>query len=220
MGRITAWEAKVAENPEHSTWYIERFRQMARDGADLDGEARLVDAMVPRRSRILDAGCGPGRVGAALADRGHTVVGVDVDPVLIDAARTDHPGPTWLVGDLAELDLPAAGIDEPFDVIVCAGNVLTFVAEGTAVDVLRGFAAHLRPGGRAVVGFGSGRGYEFDTFLADAGQAGLHVDVTLSTWDLRPLTPASDFIVAILSAPTPPDPPTAPTAQAHRQGAS
>jgi hypothetical protein len=35
---------------------------MARDGADLAGEARLIDAMVARGSGILDAGCGSGRV--------------------------------------------------------------------------------------------------------------------------------------------------------------
>ena len=62
-------------------------------GQDLAGEARLVDAMVDRGARILDAGCGPGRVGAELHARGHRVVGVDVDPMLIDAARTRPPGP-------------------------------------------------------------------------------------------------------------------------------
>ena len=32
-------------------------------------------------------------------------------PVLIAAAEEDHPGPTFLVGDLAELDLPARGVE-------------------------------------------------------------------------------------------------------------
>ena len=54
------WLQMVAENPGHSAWYIERFRAMAADGADLDGEARFVDTLVPRRARILDAGCGTG----------------------------------------------------------------------------------------------------------------------------------------------------------------
>jgi SAM-dependent methyltransferase len=197
--RPSRWELQVEANPQHSHWYVERFRQMAARGADLAGEARLVDAMVARGSRVLDAGCGPGRVGAELAARGHTVVGVDVDPVLIEAAQTDHPGPTWLVGDLAELDLAARGIAEPFDVIVCAGNVLTFLAPGTEVDVLRRMAAHLAPGGRLVTGFGAGRGYEFDAFFADASTAGLTVDVALSTWDLRPFGPGSDFLVAVLT---------------------
>lgn len=195
MRTPTRWEARTQADPEHSHWYVERFRRMARDGADLAGEARLVDAMVPRAARILDAGCGPGRVGGELARRGHVVVGVDVDPVLIEAALEDHPGPRWLVGDLAELDL--AG--ETFDVVVCAGNVMTFLAPRTEVEVVRRFAAHLAPGGRAVVGFGAGRGYPFESFFADVAAAGLRVEAKFSTWDLRPFDEGSDFLVAILA---------------------
>lgn len=193
----SGWEEITAADPTHSQRYAERFRTMAREGRDLDGEARLVDAMAPRGARILDAGCGPGRVGAALAARGHTVVGVDVDPVLVRAANSDHPGPMWLVGDLAELDLPARGITEPFDVIVCAGNVMAFLAPSTRRPVLAGFARHLRDGGRAVIGFGAGRGYEFEDFAADVAASGLRVDLRLATWELHPFVPGGDFLVAV-----------------------
>src|SRR3712207_7124098 len=40
--------------------YVQRFRTLAAQGNDIVGEARLVDAMLPRGSRVLDAGCGPG----------------------------------------------------------------------------------------------------------------------------------------------------------------
>ena len=130
------WVEMIEENPEHSSWYVERFRSMAAAGHDLDGEARFVDAMLARGSRVLDAGCGPGRVGGYLARIGHDVVGVDFDPVLITAAEDDHPGPTWLVVDLAELDLPTMGIDDGFDVAVCAGNVMTFLAPEARQPVL------------------------------------------------------------------------------------
>ena len=191
---------KVAANPGHSDWYIERFRAMARAGEDLAGEARFVDAMAPRGARILDAGCGSGRLAGALAKAGHDVVGVDVDPALIDAAEQDHPGPQWLVGDLAELDLPARGIVEPFDIIVSAGNVMAFLAPSTRVLVLRRLRAHLAADGRAVTGFGAGRDYEFAEFLDDAAVAGFVPDLLLSTWDLRPLADDSDFLVAVLRA--------------------
>jgi SAM-dependent methyltransferase len=164
----------------------------------LAGEARFVDAMAPRGAHILDAGCGPGRLGGYLATVGHRVVGVDVDPALIDAAEHDYPGPRWLVGDLAELDLPARGIAEPFDVIVSAGNVMAFLAPSTRIPVLSRLRAHVADDGRAAIGFGAGRDYEFDVFLNDAVDAGFAPDLLLSTWDLRPFTDNSDFLVAIL----------------------
>ncbi|WP_344076773.1 class I SAM-dependent methyltransferase [Luedemannella helvata] len=173
---------------------------MAARGADLAGEARLIDAMVPRGARILDAGCGTGRVGGHLATAGHDVVGVDLDPELVAAAREDHPGSRWLVGDLSELDLPRLGIPAGFHAIVCAGNVMTFVAPATRVEILRRFGTHVGADGRIVVGFGADRGYEFDAFLADAATAELRTDLLLGTWDLRPFTPASDFLVAVFTA--------------------
>lgn len=202
MVEQSLWVNITNQNPDHSAWYIERFRTMAADGADLGGEARMIDAMLPRGARVLDAGCGPGRVGAFLHGLGHEVVGVDVDPVLIAAAETDHPGPTWLVGDLAELDLPDRGIDEGFDAIVCAGNVMTFCAPSTRGLVIERLGAHLRSDGRLVVGFGAGRDYDFSEFFADVDAGGLRADLLLSTWDLRPFTDESDFLVAVLSLAT------------------
>jgi SAM-dependent methyltransferase len=198
MVEQSIWMQKVAADPGHSQWYIDRFRSMERAGKDLAGEARLIDAMAERGARILDAGCGPGRVGGYLAAAGHDVVGVDVDPALIAAAEQDHPGPRWLVGDLAELDLPARGITEPFDLIVSAGNVMTFLAPSTRTPVLGRLRAHLGTGGRAVIGFGAGREYEHTEFLDDAAQAGLVPELLLSSWDVRPFTEGADFLVAIL----------------------
>jgi SAM-dependent methyltransferase len=198
MAETSTWMRMTQEDPGHSAAYVQRFRDLAAQGMDLMGEARLVDTMLGRGSRVLDAGCGPGRVGAFLHAVGHDVVGADVDPHLIAAAEEDHPGPRWLVGDLAELDLPAAGMPEPFDAIVCAGNVMTFLAPSTRGAVLGRLRAHLRPDGRAVIGFGAGRGYGFDDFLADAAEARWAPDLLLSTWDLRPFTPDADFLVAVL----------------------
>lgn len=190
----------IEENPGHSAWYIERFRTMAADGQDLDGEARFVDALVRRGARILDAGCGPGRVGGRLATLGHHVVGVDIDPELIAAAEADHPGAIWLARDLAVLDLAAEGMPERFEVIVSAGNVMTFLDPATRRDVLHRLFAHLAPEGRLVVGFGVDRGYDFDDFFADATAAGLRDEIRLSSWDLRPFDPASAFLVAVMAA--------------------
>ena len=118
--------------------------------------------------------------------------------MLVAAAEADHPGPTWLLGDLAELDLPARGIGAGFDVIVSAGNVMPYLAPGTRAEVLRRLGLHLRDRGRIVVGFGAGRDYPFDDFHADVVQAGLVVDLELATWELHPFRDDADFLVAVL----------------------
>jgi SAM-dependent methyltransferase len=201
MTALTRWVTD--HGPEHSQWYIDRFRTMAADGADLGGEARLLDALLAPRSRVLDAGCGPGRVGAELAARGHTVVGVDLDPLLIAAAEADHPGPRWMVEDLAEFDLPATGVREPFDAAVIAGNVMAYVASGTEPRVLARVAAHVRAGGVVVVGFGTDRGYPIADFDAHAAAAGLTREHRFATWDLRPWRDDATFAVTVFRKPDP-----------------
>lgn len=196
MAPPTRWVTDTKEG--HSEWYIERFRTMAAEGVDLAGEARLVDAMVPRHARILDAGCGPGRVGAELHARGHTVVGVDADPKLIAAAEEDHPGPLWLVADLAELDLAELGEPEPFDAAVLAGNVMVFVAPGTETEVLRRVGAHVKPAGFVIVGFHVHRELSLGRFDQCVDAAGLRIEHRFATWDLIAWHADADFAVTVL----------------------
>jgi SAM-dependent methyltransferase len=169
---------------DHASWYIERFRTMAREGADLAGEARLLDAMLARGSRVLDAGSGTGRVSAALAERGHTVV--------------DYPGPRFVVADLATFDL--AG-EAPFDAAVLAGNVLVFVTPGSERQVLDRVATHVRPDGVVVAGFATDRQYRVPAFDADCAAVGLLLEHRFATWDLRPWRDDAPWVVTVLRRP-------------------
>ncbi|MDO9484757.1 MAG: class I SAM-dependent methyltransferase [Actinomycetota bacterium] len=189
------------ETPQsNSQRYVERFRHLAASGVDLDGEARLIDAMVGRHARILDAGCGSGRTAAALFSRGHVVVGVDIDATLVAAAREDYPGPKWVVADLVDFDLPAHGYAEGFDIVVSAGNVLSYVEVGTEVQVLERLHAHLKPAGRAVIGFQIDR-YAIADFDRHVNLAGFVLEQRFATWDLQPWSASAEFAVSILRKP-------------------
>lgn len=192
------WTAVTTANPEHSANYAERWRNLERMGHDIHGEARLIDAMSQRGARILDAGCGTGRLGGYLARRGHHVVGVDLDPHLIDVARADHPLGEWHTGDLATFELRGPDGLAAFDHIVSAGNVMTFLAGSERVPALRQMKAHLAPAGRITIGFGAGRNYDFSEFEADLAEADLKIQSRFSSWQLDP--PNDEFLVAIISS--------------------
>lgn len=186
------WTAAVRRDPEHTRRYAERWDRLEASGQDTHGEARLLDAMAGRGARILDAGCGTGRVGGHLAGAGHAVTGVDLDPHLVEIARERHPGARWEVGNLADLDL-----GEQFDLIVSAGNVLSFLSAQERRPALTRLSAHLVPSGRLVVGFGLDRGYEPADFEGDAEAAGLRLVQRFGTWDLR--SADDEFLVGILT---------------------
>lgn len=188
-------------DPTHSQWYADHFRELATQGADLEGEARLVDAIVRPASRILDAGCGQGRTAGALVKRGHDVTAVDIDATLLTAARMDHPGPTYIESDLAFLDLrDENGNQLTFDAAISAGNVITYVAPGTEVDVLRAIRAHLVPDAPCVMGFHTER-YPVQEFDRDLSSAGFILENRFATWDLRPWDADADFAVSVLRNP-------------------
>ncbi len=190
------WNRLRETNPEHSANYAQRWRKLVDAGHDIGGEARFVNAMAPRGARILDAGCGTGRVGGLLIEAGHTVYGVDLDEFLVSVAEEDFPSGQWHTGDLADFDFAGAGITD-IDVAVCAGNVLAFLDPASRRQTLANIKSTLKSGGRFVAGFGAGRGYDFAEFIEDVKSTGMLVTLTLSSWELHPFEPDSGFIVLI-----------------------
>ena len=96
-------------------------------------------------ARVLDLGCGTGRLALAMSAAGHAVTGVDPARVSLDAARA-KPGAgrvTWIEGTSPVLP------DTSFDVAVMTSHVAQFFAsdaewEATLADLSRA----LVPGGR------------------------------------------------------------------------
>lgn len=184
--------------------YSLRFVTIAQGGDDVDGEARFIDAMAERGSRVLDAGCGTGRVAAALARAGHRVVGIDADPILIAKGNELYPGLPLSVLDLHDLtDDGLAGRDlvNQFDLVVCAGNVMLFLAEGTEPRVVANLAGVLAPGGRAVFGFFTGRDFNHDDLDDAAREAGLEHEHRFADWELRPARTSDEWAVSVYAKP-------------------
>jgi SAM-dependent methyltransferase len=186
--------------------YDERWQRLAATGHDVHGEADLVERLVRARgisdgldaARVLDAGCGTGRVAIRLAERGMHATGVDVDRDLLARAQAKAPALAWHEYDLAHLapgDLPG-----PFDVIVLAGNVMIFLAGGTERTVLGNLATRLSPGGLLIAGFqlrpGGLQLDDYDAFVADAG---LVHEAHFATWDGDEHA-GGDYVVAVASA--------------------
>jgi SAM-dependent methyltransferase len=137
-------------------------------------------------------------VARELAARGVDVVGVDVDPSMIDAARRRDPDLEWHVVDLADLDL-----GRTFDVAVMAGNVPIFTPAGTHAAVVAGCARHLTPGGVLVSGFQLGRGYELDAYDAHCAAAGLTLVERFATWDRDRFPGDRSYAVSVHAGPGP-----------------
>jgi 2-polyprenyl-3-methyl-5-hydroxy-6-metoxy-1,4-benzoquinol methylase len=181
--------------------YDARWARLAEQGEAVHGEAELVERLlrdtgVVAGARVLDAGCGTGRVAIRLAARGFDACGVDVDDALLAHARTKAPTLAWHHADLAHLD--PDHVPGPFDAIVLAGNVMIFLAPGTESAVLRNLADRLAPGGMLVAGFqlragGLTVGIYDDCTLA----AGLESVAHFSTWDATPFEPGGDYVVAV-----------------------
>ncbi|MFM7537890.1 MAG: class I SAM-dependent methyltransferase [Acidimicrobiales bacterium] len=201
---MTRW----ADTPGAATGdaYDARFRALADAGHHVHGEADLVASYGPRC--VLDAGCGTGRVAIELARRGSEVLGVDVDPRMLDTARANAPTLRWVLGDLATglaSEGPLSGELGAlrFDVVVAAGNVLIFVAPGTEAAVVATCAGALAPGGRFVTGFqlnpgGYGLGGP-EGLDAHARAAGLVLEDRWGTWERAPYT-GGDYAVSVFRA--------------------
>jgi SAM-dependent methyltransferase len=199
MSRMsTRWEG--TEAPRGSD-YDARWERLAAAGQSVHGEADLVDALLREHGgrRVLDAGCGTGRVAVELAARGYDVVGVDLDAGMLAAARAKAPELAWVRADLTTLrasDL--VGQDAPhFDAVVMAGNVMIFVQPGTEGAVLTRMHDLLVAGGLVIAGFQLRTDrIALDEYDRLAVEAGLEPVARWATWERAPFV-GGDYAVSV-----------------------
>lgn len=185
--------------------YDAPYEARASIGMNVHGEADLITklqhASDPQPApdipyRVLDAGCGTGRMAIELARRGVAVVGVDLDEVMLAQARAKAPQLDWRLGDLATIE-----VGQRFDCVVLAGNVMIYLTPGTEAATLANMAGHLKPGGVLVAAFelqppawSTLTLHMYDRLAADAG---LSLVERWSTWQQDPWSPNDQYAVSV-----------------------
>jgi SAM-dependent methyltransferase len=184
-------ERPISNDGTRGAAYDVRFARLAAAGHDVHGEASFVETLGVRS--VLDAGCGTGRVAIELARRGLEIVGVDLDPDMLAAARAKAPDIAFIQSDLATVDL-----GRRFQAAVMAGNVMIFVQPGTEPAVVASVARHLEPGGLLVAGFQlHPGGFDLPSYDACCAAANLELAERYATWDRQPWRPGGDYAVSV-----------------------
>lgn len=186
---------------EYDAPYLAR----AAAGVDVHGEANLIEKLLhsdlnraapTSHYRVLDAGCGTGRIAIELARRGMDIAGVDLDEVMLTQARHKAPQLDWRLGDLSVIDLGAA-----FDAIVMAGNVMIFLTPGTEAPAIANMAQHLKPGGLLIAAFEltprRWTNLTLESYDAMADAAGLGKIARWSTWEQAAWNPGDNYAVSV-----------------------
>ena len=107
----------------------------------------LVEMLAPRPGeRIVDLGCGTGRLAGEISKAGAQAVGVDIDPSMIERARAAYPDVEFVVADAARFTC-----GEPFDAVF-SNAAIHWVKDTHGVMATLGEV--LKPGGRLVVELG------------------------------------------------------------------
>lgn len=104
---------------------------------------------LPREAVVLELGCGPGTVSAALADGRH-YTGVDLSAGQLVLARERLPGADFIQGDFTNIELPSGAFDA-----VVAFFVFNHLPRAEHAPMFGRVWSWLRPGGRFMLSLGA-----------------------------------------------------------------
>jgi SAM-dependent methyltransferase len=136
-----AWDGVFARWKEHAGASSLRAYSDAVNTA-LVAEWLPSDAGRVLKTDLFDEAVAPG-IYPALLDRGASVVGIDVSPAVVEAARERHPGLDARPGDVRRLEFP----DSAFDAVVSNSTLDHFATLDQAATALRELRRVLVPGG-------------------------------------------------------------------------
>ena len=138
--------------------------------------------------RVLEPGCGSGRLVAAMAARGYSVTGLDLSEAMLKYLRKRLKRRS-LNADLVLGDMTKMSFDQPFDAAFCTFNTFRhLLSEADALCHLRSVAEHVLPGGIYILGFHMIPRCDDDAECTErwtASHGGTKVSVTLKVIDFN-----------------------------------
>lgn len=149
-GEDPLWAVLVEGDKRGGGWDAEAFLELGRVDV-ANAREQLAELGLPSTwDRVLDFGCGAGRLSQALAEHADEVVALDVAPPMLEKARSlDRSGGrvTFVLGEDPDL---RAFPDASFD-LVFTERVLQHIPREALETYLSEFVRVLRPGGVAWV---------------------------------------------------------------------
>lgn len=143
-------------HPMYSHAWFETFAT-AEPASSLDGAAvdvapvdvAAITRLCPQTHfpRILELGCGNGRITGPLAALGYDVVGIDINAEVLAVAQTRAPGPRYLALDQRDV----SALRCTFDAALVLWNSIGFGTRSDDDTTLRGIAHVVRPGGKLLM---------------------------------------------------------------------
>lgn len=203
---FTRWR-EISNGTGGAAKYQERFDTLEAEGVDVHGEARLAAELLGRPpGRVLDAGCGTGRVATELGRLGYDCTGVDADLAMLEVARQRDRSTFWIHQDLSTLYLRA----QQFELVILAGNVVPLLAPLTLDQTMQRIADHVQPSGLVLSGFGLDADHlpegcpvtplaDYETACTATGLVPVH---RWSSWDKDAWSADSGYVVVVHRRPS------------------
>lgn len=135
---------------EHYAFFADAILTPERTLQEVDALQRMFREHGLNGRRILDFGCGQGRIAVPLAQRGYDVTGLDGSAALLEKAQqyADRAGVTmtWVCEDMRTNALTG-----PFDAVINMGTAFGYVEDEANEKIMRQWHSLLDDGGILVM---------------------------------------------------------------------
>ncbi len=124
--------------------YVDAYANRVLSPPEVKILVRYRDAMT---ARVLDLGCGAGRMLFYLVMLGAEAHGIDLSPRMVEYCRRTVPAARVVVGDITDVQTSVSG---PFDAVIAPDNLIDVFDDAERRRVLAGIRDVLSPGGLLV----------------------------------------------------------------------